>query len=85
MFRPTIPAATRRAVNRRSGGCCENCGLMLPLELHHLHYETVGWERPDDLKALCRDCHRSEHVDMVGEFWRDPQDMECYWATYGNG
>lgn len=27
------------------------------LEVHHRTYERLGCERPDDLVALCRDCH----------------------------
>ncbi len=32
-----------------------------PLEVHHLTYERLGHERPDDLLVLCERCHSVEH------------------------
>jgi hypothetical protein len=74
---------------------CEDCQQPLPLELHHLRYFTEhggkhdlggepihGIETPDDLAALCRECHLARHVDAAGVFWRDPQERETHWATY---
>jgi 5-methylcytosine-specific restriction endonuclease McrA len=89
----TVPAAVRAAVNRRADGRCEDCGERVPLELHHLRYLKVvvpgdgpwdidGYEEPDDLAALCRDCHHRRHVDPNGEFWRDPEEMEVAWAGF---
>jgi hypothetical protein len=52
--------------------------------LHHLHYQTEGRETPDDLIACCRTCHRNEHTDRNGDFWVDPEEMDCHWATYDN-
>jgi len=63
------------------------------LELHHRWYENepevvrtkhdmfpvsvLGVESPDDLLALCRECHQAKHVDPVtGEFYADPQELE---------
>jgi 5-methylcytosine-specific restriction endonuclease McrA len=43
---------------------CEGCGLHgtdRQLEVHHLHYETLGREEPGDLKVLCKRCHRAAH------------------------
>lgn len=77
-----IPATTRRAVNHRAQGCCENCGARTTLALHHLHYDTVGEERPDDLRALCRECHLGEHIDINGVFWADPVERYYHWETY---
>jgi len=31
------------------------------LEVHHLTYERLGRERPDDLLVLCERCHSLEH------------------------
>lgn len=41
---------------------CERCGARTARrDIHHLHYETVGCERPMvDLVTLCRWCHRAE-------------------------
>jgi 5-methylcytosine-specific restriction endonuclease McrA len=87
-FKPAIPADTRKSVLKRANGCCEQCGtqasLFSKLELHHLHYETEGRESPDDLRAYCRACHRRAHTDINGDFWVDPEEMACHWATYFN-
>ena len=41
---------------------CERCGdQTAELELHHRHYDTLGFEEIDDLEVLCGDCHRLEH------------------------
>lgn len=88
-----IPTATRQAVISRANGRCEDCQQPLPLELHHLRYwldshecpEDIsihGIETPDDLAALCRKCHLARHVDLAGNFHRDPQERETHWATY---
>lgn len=36
---------------------CQRCGMLKPLEAHHLHYDTLGFEELSDLQALCRSCH----------------------------
>lgn len=33
-----------------------------PLELHHLHYDTVGYETLDDVELVCQSCHRDAHA-----------------------
>lgn len=30
-------------------------------EVHHLTYERVGHERPEDVIGVCADCHRALH------------------------
>lgn len=50
--------AERRApVLARAMGMCENCGVVRPLEVHHLHYYSLYEEQPEDLMALCVVCH----------------------------
>jgi hypothetical protein len=34
---------------------------MRPLQIHHLNYKRVGFERDLDLAALCGFCHAEEH------------------------
>jgi 5-methylcytosine-specific restriction endonuclease McrA len=92
-----IPAGTRAGVMARAGGCCEGCGenwdATTRPTLHHLRYWTgpdrdmdqepiFGRETPDDLDALCWDCHQGRHRDMNGTYWRDPENMEEQWAPY---
>lgn len=71
-----IPYETRVAVLIRANGSCEDCLADYPLELHHLHYRTVGEEEPDDLLALCRDCHHQRHRLISGQFSTDPEEVE---------
>jgi 5-methylcytosine-specific restriction endonuclease McrA len=63
-----IPFETRVAVLQRANEHCERCGRFIPtgftpcLELHHLTYERAYHaEVPEDLMALCRDCHQQAH------------------------
>jgi len=41
-----------------AGHRCQRCGGCKPLEAHHRHYDTLGFEELCDLEALCRDCHQ---------------------------
>ena len=70
-----IPHETRLAVLERAKGVCEDCSTDHSLELHHLHYRTVGEEEPDDLLALCRDCHHQRHRLVCGDFCADPEEV----------
>lgn len=60
---------TRADALKRADHECESCGAFgSPLQVHHLTYERVGKERPDDLQVLCRSCHAAEHPDAD---WKD--------------
>lgn len=50
-------AARRASVLRRAGGTCEVCRKAPATQAHHLTYDHVGNERPDELVAICRPCH----------------------------
>jgi 5-methylcytosine-specific restriction endonuclease McrA len=84
--RKPIPDDVREAVLKRANGNCENCGRdNTPLEMHHLRYvirhshkweeEVFGKETPDDLQALCRNCHLGKHT-VQGVFFADPEEAE---------
>lgn len=50
----------------RAGYCCEHCGLShysRKLEVHHLTYERLGHERPEDLEVLCHECHQAADAE----------------------
>jgi 5-methylcytosine-specific restriction endonuclease McrA len=93
-MKPDIPTEVRAAVLKRANGHCEgHCGYVGPLEVHHTTYgdrdsygeqtfNLLGHEEPDDLLALCRDCHRDQHVDPYGDFHADPEDCEAEWDYY---
>jgi len=40
---------------------CSNCSRDTHLNVHHLSYQRLWRERPDDLIVLCRACHRVAH------------------------
>lgn len=40
---------------------CERCHRRTQLEVHHLHYNSIGKERFTDLEVLCRACHQKHH------------------------
>jgi 5-methylcytosine-specific restriction endonuclease McrA len=77
----------------RAGLTCELCGrhqnelVDSELEAHHVSYVRLGYEEPEDLVVLCRDCHRKIHKDKVTikeakeiyrkvVLWRDKRDRE---------
>lgn len=48
----------KREVTEQRGNRCERCkGEGVPLELHHLHYRSLGSEHTEDVELLCTDCH----------------------------
>jgi hypothetical protein len=49
------------ATKARFGGHCALCNGTDGLEAHHRTYERVGHELPEDLTALCSDCHGAYH------------------------
>lgn len=53
----------RLKVLKRAGYKCEKCGYAGKLEIHHLTYANLGWERLKELMALCAICHTKEHHD----------------------
>lgn len=51
----------RRKALFDAGYHCERCGKAKPLQAHHLTYKRIFNEKPEDLQALCFDCHRWVH------------------------
>jgi hypothetical protein len=48
----------KREVIEQRGNRCERCGqVSASLELHHVHYRSLGSEQPDDVELLCPECH----------------------------
>lgn len=40
---------------------CQQCSAKRELQTHHLHYKSLGRERLEDLRVLCKACHYKEH------------------------
>lgn len=52
----------RKAAMRRAGHVCQECGASdRNLHVHHLSYERIGREHPNDLAVLCNSCHKKMH------------------------
>lgn len=45
-----------------AGHRCSYCKTSKNLDVHHLHYHTLGDERTCDVIVLCRDCHTRVHA-----------------------
>lgn len=53
----------RAAALARAGMRCERCRRMGEgLDVHHLRYDSLGFEPDEDLEVLCVKCHKAEHV-----------------------
>lgn len=57
--RSSARKAELRSAGYRCRGCYAPADRGCALELHHRTYERLGHERPGDLTALCRECHRA--------------------------
>ncbi len=44
-----------------AAGQCSRCQNYDALQVHHLSYKHLGDEKPEDLQALCKDCHLLAH------------------------
>lgn len=53
--------AIRQWALQRAGNKCEQCGKTYMLSVHHLNYNNLGKEHPEDLKVLCQECHERAH------------------------
>lgn len=52
--------ARATAAKEAAGWRCQVCNrpsTAVTLDAHHRTYERLGYERPDDITVLCRDCH----------------------------
>ena len=82
----------RNAAIKASGEKCARCGSVNSLEVHHLHYRTLGCESLTDLLVVCKECHKHEdakrdaqthdrHVQKRFEGWlrkRYQHNWECF-------
>lgn len=54
--------AMRAKIFKSRGRRCESCGATKSsIQIHHLHYTTLGNERPKDVIILCFQCHEERH------------------------
>jgi hypothetical protein len=62
-------AILKRLVRERSDGKCERCLVGGHDATHHLTYERIGREDPEDLQAVCSLCH----AFLSGKSEQDPR------------
>jgi len=55
----------RQQALRRAGYKCQLCNSSRPLQVHHRTYERRGCEWPEDVIALCADCHGQFHQKLT--------------------
>ena len=81
--KPAIPAATRRKVMARHGGCCAvpGCHARRYVDLHHiLHREDGGSHHPSNLIPLCFAHHKAHHDGLVAITGRAPHGVRFEWV-----
>jgi hypothetical protein len=48
----------RLTIFAQRGKKCERCGRTNgSIQVHHLHYQNIGHEQPEDVQVLCFRCH----------------------------
>lgn len=69
-------------------GECGECGCKEGLELHHFHYDNLGYETEKDVELVCKPCHKRldeerEHETAVLTFARKKFGINhCYSWSY---
>lgn len=57
----TVWKRRRNSILERDSHRCQICRLATATEVHHLTYERVAQEKPEDLVSVCDRCHDGEH------------------------
>lgn len=66
-------------------GECQRCGMpKKPLQVHHLHYDTLGHEKLTDVEVVCLDCHPKADEERAKESEIRSQDRQFHngYETY---
>lgn len=59
--------AVKRAAFERAGGVCEACKVRPARDPHHIKYPPWGtYDIPENIQALCHECHCEAHGKPVG-------------------
>ena len=56
---------SRRFIERADYRCqrCSASGEYNILQVHHRHYETLGYEMSSDVEVLCIGCHKEADIE----------------------
>ena len=70
---------TTFAEQDESGRCrCDGCGEFFHrcrMNVHHVTYERLGCEGPEDLRLLCERCHANEHEAVAEQSMSEVQKL----------
>lgn len=58
----------------RAGKRCQKCGASGILQVHHLTYDNLYNEKPQDLEVLCKKCHKKAD--------REREEESCYDSAF---
>ena len=56
-----------------ANGLCEQCHNAAATDIHHRSYLHLGDERPEELLAVCPDCHEQLELAAGGYYRRRPK------------
>lgn len=56
----------RREHLESAEGWCEVCKKAKACQVHHFTYVRLGYESPEDLCAVCVECHHRLHTSILG-------------------
>lgn len=70
--------AKRKQVLKAANYSCQRCKAETDLHVHHISYKNLFRENPEDLVALCSDCHTYIHST-----YGYPNTVEEYNNFYG--
>ena len=64
-----VSTSTRRRILARDSHTCQRCGATgVPLEINHIdNTRGPGYDRDENLEALCVPCHRVETLRETAE------------------
>ena len=62
-------------------GICEVCGWRKAVQVHHWHYRMkFGQERPEDLCAVCLNCHWELHAILIPDASNDNEQFSLIFS-----
>ena len=73
----------RRFALHRAGNRCDRCGSKGPLQIHHITYDRLYDEKPEDLEVLCLKCHKKADNQRKYDSWYESAFNTYMTKKYG--
>jgi hypothetical protein len=67
----------------RAQNSCDRCGSKGPLQIHHITYDRLYHERPEDLEVLCIKCHKKADREREYNSWHEGAFETYMMKKYG--